>query len=176
MLFQRTKLNGVVLIEPERIEDDRGVFARTFCAREFAKHGINMTFAQCNTVFNTRKGTVRGLHYQCAPHEEEMLVRCTRGSAYVVVVDVRESEPTWRTWEAFELSAANQNLLYIPKGVADGFQTLEDKTEVFFQMSQPYAPSAQRGIRYNDPLVGITWPLDDVILSQRDKGFLDAGK
>jgi dTDP-4-dehydrorhamnose 3,5-epimerase len=171
--FHETSLPGAFRIEPELIEDERGFFGRTFCAQEFERHGLNPRFVQCSASYNRRKGTLRGLHYQVAPHEEEMLVRCTCGAAQVVILDLRRASPTYRKWEAFEITASNRQLLYVPKGCADGFQTLQDDTEVFYQMSEFYHPESQRGVRYNDPAFGIRWPIGPAVLSARDQGFLD---
>ncbi len=173
MRFIPTSLSGAYVIEPERLEDERGYFARTFCRDEFLAHGLNPSLAQCNVSFNARKGTLRGMHYQTKPHEEAKLVRCTRGSVFDVIVDIRESSPTRLQWFATDLTAANGRMLYIPEGFAHGFQTLEDNSELFYQMSERYIPQSARGLRWNDPVVGIRWPLPDPVISQRDATFLD---
>lgn len=161
------------MIEIEPIEDDRGFFARSWCAREFEAHGLNPRLAQCNISFNQRRGTLRGMHYQEQPHAEAKLVRCTRGSIYDVILDLRPGSPTFGAWEAFELSADNRRMVYVPEGFAHGFQTLEDGCEVFYQMSVFYHAPSARGVRWNDPAFGIEWPLDDPIISKRDASYPD---
>jgi dTDP-4-dehydrorhamnose 3,5-epimerase len=177
MRFSKLDIDGAYLIDIEPHEDERGFFARTYCAREFQKHGLVATIAQCSTSFNTRRGTLRGLHYQAAPHEEAKVVRCTAGAIFDVLVDLRVKSPTNRRWQSAELSASNRRMVYIPPGVAHGFQTLEDNTEVFYQISVEYVASLSRGIRWDDPQLAIGWPLvNEKILSPRDAGFpqLDA--
>jgi dTDP-4-dehydrorhamnose 3,5-epimerase len=169
--FQETELPGAFVIEPERIEDHRGFFARTWCIREFADHGLSTDLVQCNVSYNARKGTLRGMHYQVAPHAEVKLVRCTRGSILDAIVDVRPESPTFHRWVGVELSAENGRMLYIPGGFAHGFQTLEDGSEVFYQMSTFYHPESARGLRWDDPTVGIGWPLDVQVISGKDQGF-----
>jgi dTDP-4-dehydrorhamnose 3,5-epimerase len=169
--FQETELPGAFVIEPERIEDDRGFFARIWCIREFADHGLSTDLVQCNVSYNARKGTLRGMHYQVAPHAEIKLVRCTRGSILDVIVDVRPESPTFHRWVGVELSARNGRMLYIPEGFAHGFQTLEDGSEVFYQMSTFYHPESARGLRWDDPAVGIEWPLDVAVMAEKDKSF-----
>lgn len=173
MKFIPAGIAGAYVIDPERLEDERGYFARTFCRDEFAVHGLNPELVQCNVSFNLKKGTLRGLHYQAKPHEEAKLVRCTRGAIYDVIVDIRKGSPTSGQWFAVELSAANGRMLYIPEGFAHGFQALEDASEVFYQMSERYVPEAARGIRWNAPGIGIRWPIPNPIVSQRDAGFSD---
>lgn len=173
MRFTQTGLAGAWLIEPEPIEDPRGMFARTYCEREFAAHGIGFHVVQCNTSYNERKGTLRGMHYQQAEAAEDKLVRCTMGALYDVVVDLRPSSPTRFKWYAAELSAANRRMLFAPKGFAHGFMTLLDGTEVFYQMSAFYDPVAARGVRWDDRALGIRWPQGDPILSQRDRSYPD---
>lgn len=176
MIFKETKLKEAYIIEIEPIEDERGFFARSFCAEEFEKYGLNSSIAQCNISYNQKKGTLRGMHYQVAPHAETKLVRCTRGAIYDVALDLRKDSPTFKQWVATELSANNRRMFYIPDGVAHGFQTLEDHTEVFYQMSEFYHPESVRGVRWNDPLFGIEWPLSKPILSHRDCFFDDFEK
>ena len=147
MIFTETRLAGAYLIEPERIEDERGFFARTWCRDEFERHGLNPRLVQCNVSYNARRGTLRGMHYQAKPHEEAKLVRCTRGAIYDVIVDLRPDSPTYRQWVAAELTAENRRMLYIPEGFAHGFQTLADETEVFYQMSELFHPESARGVR-----------------------------
>lgn len=173
MKFIPTDFAGAYVIEPERMEDDRGFFARTFCRDEFAAHGLRPAFVQCNVSFNVRKGTLRGMHFQEKPHEEAKLVRCTRGAIYDVIVDIRRDSPTFKRWAAFELSAENRRMLYIPEGFAHGFQTLEENCEVFYQMSEMYRPESARGIRWNDPTLAIRWRLASPIVSARDAAYPD---
>jgi dTDP-4-dehydrorhamnose 3,5-epimerase len=171
VIFQELKITGAFLIEPEKKEDNRGFFARTWCQREFAARGLKTTFVQGNISFNKKKGTLRGLHYQAAPHAEAKLVRCTRGAIYDVIVDLRSDSPTFRQWMAVALTADNYRLLYIPEGVAHGFQTLTDNTEIFYQMSECYHPASARGIRWNDRGLNITWPLPNPITSPKDQNY-----
>jgi dTDP-4-dehydrorhamnose 3,5-epimerase len=173
MIFVPTRLSEACIIEPQRLADDRGFFARTFCQEEFAAHGLKAHFVQCNISFNTRKGTLRGMHYQDKPHEEAKLVRCTRGAIFDVIVDIRQDSPTCRQWVGVELTADNRRMLYVPEGFAHGFQTLEDDTEVFYQMAETYRPESARGIRWNDPALAIGWPLSATIVSARDAGYPD---
>ena len=173
MKFIPTSLDGAFVIDPDHLEDERGYFARTFCRGEFSAHGLNPNLVQCNVSFNLKKGTLRGMHYQVKPHEEAKLVRCTRGAICDVIVDIRRDSPTFRKWFTVELSAANGRMIYIPEGFAHGFQTLEDGSEVFYQMSEKYFPESARGIRWNDPVIGIRWPIADPVISQRDAGFSD---
>ena len=169
MVFKELKLKGAYIIELELMEDERGFFARSFCQRQFEKLGLNLSIAQCNVSSNRKKGTLRGMHYQAAPHQEAKLVSCLRGSMYDVIIDLRPDSPTYRTWMAVELSAKNYKTLYVPESFAHGFQTLEDDTVVFYQMSEFYYPECSRGIRWNDPSFGIDWPVPDTILSERDR-------
>lgn len=173
MIFLETPLKGAYVIELEKHEDERGFFARSWCAREFAAKGLDTRLIQCNVSFNKKKGTLRGLHYQLPPHAETKLVRCTRGSLYDVIVDLRADSPTFLKWFGVELTAGNYRMLYIPQRFAHGFQTLEDETEMFYQMSESYAPEAARGFRWNDPRLGIAWPDADRIISKRDKEYAD---
>ena len=169
MRFTATKLAGAYIIEPQLHEDDRGLFARTYCAREFRNQGLAGTFVQCNTSWNAHAGTVRGLHYQLPPACEAKLVRCTAGSLWDVIVDVRPDSPTYLQYAGVELTAKNRRALYIPEMFAHGFQTMEDGTEVFYQMSEFYAPELAVGLRYDDPQLRISWPLPVVSLSDRDR-------
>ncbi len=171
MIFIETKLKGAYIIEPEPIEDERGFFARTFCAREFEMHGLNPRLVQCNISYNKKKGTLRGMHYQAAPHAEAKLVRCTRGAIYDVIIDLRPESSTYKEWVAVELTADSYRLLCIPEGFAHGFQTLEDDTEVSYQMSEFYHPENSRGIRWNDPVFGIVWPDDQPFISRKDDEY-----
>jgi dTDP-4-dehydrorhamnose 3,5-epimerase len=172
MILTELQLKGAHLIEPERLVDERGFFARTWCQQEFEAHGLNPRLVQCNISFNTKKNTLRGLHYQ-APHEEAKLVRCTMGAIYDVIVDLRSDSPTFKQWIAVELTATNRRMLYIPEGFAHGFQSLEDNTEVFYQMSELYAPTGARGVRWNDPVFGIQWPAAIACISDRDNSYPD---
>jgi len=174
MIFRETELAGAFVIEPERIEDQRGFFARTWCEREFREHGLNPRLVQCNVSFNRRTGTLRGMHFQAAPREEAKLVRCTMGAIYDVVVDLRPDSDTFRKWIAVELTAENRTMVYVPEGFAHGFQTLAEDTEVFYQMSETYAPELARGVRWDDPALGIEWPAAaDRTLSDRDATYAD---
>lgn len=171
MRFIETKLQGAYVIEIEPISDRRGFFARSWCQQEFRDRRLNPNLAQCNISFNIKKGTLRGMHYQIKPHEEVKLVRCTQGSIYDVIVDIRPESATFKSWFAIELSAANRQMLYIPKGFAHGFETLEDNTEVFYQMSDFFHPESAKGIRWNDPEFGIEWTLTDKTISEKDLSY-----
>ena len=171
MIFRETKLGGAFIIEPEKLEDNRGFFARAWCEKEFTNYGLNTRLVQCNISFNHKKGTLRGMHYQIPPYEEVKLVRCTQGAIYDVIVDLRPDSSTYRQWVAVELTQENRLMLYIPGELAHGFQTLLDNTEVFYQMSEFYHPESARGIRWNDPLLGIEWPIPMPIMSEKDKNL-----
>jgi dTDP-4-dehydrorhamnose 3,5-epimerase len=174
MRFLPTELPGVFAIEVEPRGDDRGLFARTYCREEFGAHGLCTDWVQCNVSFNARAGTLRGMHWQAAPHEEAKLVRCTSGAAFDVVVDLRADSPTYRKWAAVELTAANRTAVYIPGGCAHGFQTLADGTELFYQMSAFYVPEAARGARWDDPALAIAWPPCEArVIAPRDLSFPD---
>jgi dTDP-4-dehydrorhamnose 3,5-epimerase len=174
MIFRETPIGGAVLVELEPVGDERGSFARTFAVDEFAAHGLETGVVHCNTSTNVRAGTLRGLHYQVPPHAEAKLVRCVRGAIYDVVVDLRPESPTFCTWYSVELSARNLLTLFIPAGLAHGFQTLEDDTEVLYQMFAPYSPEHARGVRWDDPVFGIEWPDADVrTISDRDRTYAD---
>ncbi len=173
MKFAETALAGVFVIDLERVEDERGFFARSFCRREFEFKRLNPNVAQCNISYNRRSGTLRGMHYQTVPHAECKLVRCTRGAIYDVIVDVRPDSPTFRRWVGYELSADNRRMLYIPEGFAHGFVTFQDDTEVFYQMSEFYFPEYQRGFRWNDPAFRIAWPVRPQVISEKDAGYPD---
>jgi len=172
VIFKETKLKGAFIIEPERIEDERGFFARTFCQKEFEAHGLNPNLVQCSVSFNKKKGTLRGMHYQVGPHQEAKLVRCTMGAIYDVILDLRPDSPTFKQWVSVELTAENRKLVYVPEGMAHGFQTLEQDTELFYQMSEFYHHQSTSGIRWDDPLFGIRWPLAESYTSPRDRAFL----
>jgi dTDP-4-dehydrorhamnose 3,5-epimerase len=169
MIFTETKLRGAYVIEPEQLHDERGFFARTWSAEEFLARQLNVTLVQCNTSGNKRKGTLRGMHFQSAPHEEVKLVRCTAGALYDVIVDLRPNSPTWGQWVGVELTRQNLRMLYIPEGFAHGYQTLADDTDVFYQMSAYYHPESVGGVRWDDPTIAIDWPLDVSVISPRDQ-------
>lgn len=173
MIFTETKLKGTFIIQPERLKDERGFFARTWCKREFAAHGLNPNLVQCNISFNKKRGTLRGMHHQVAPHEEAKLVWCTMGAIYDVVIDLRPNFTTFKNWISVELTAENRKMIYIPEGFSHGFMTLEDNTEVFYQMSEFYAPECARGVRWNDPAFDIVWPEEVTVISEKDKQYPD---
>lgn len=169
MLFTETPLAGAYIIDLERREDARGFFARTFCARDFDKRGLNATIAQCNISYNQARGTLRGMHYQEAPAAETKLVRCTSGAIHDVIIDVRPASPTYLLHVALELTADNHRSLYIPEGFAHGFQTLTDGAEVTYQSGEFYTPGHERGLRFDDPALGIAWPLATTTMSDKDR-------
>jgi dTDP-4-dehydrorhamnose 3,5-epimerase len=173
MKFINAPLSGAYMIEPQLLMDERGFFARTWCAEEFKLRGLNANLAQCSISFNTRRGTVRGMHYQEQPHAEAKLVRCCSGAVYDVIVDLRPTSPTYCQWFAVELTSENRKMLYVPEGFAHGFQTLADDTEILYQISEIHWPECARGVRWNDPRFGIEWPILDVVISQRDRNFPD---
>ena len=173
MIFRATAIDGVWVVEPERFEDERGFFARTWDTREFADRGLNGRLVQCSVSYNGRRGTLRGLHYQAAPHEEAKLVRCTAGAVYDVAVDLRAGSRTLCRWVGVELSARNRLALYVPEGCAHGFLTLADDSEVAYQMSEFHDPDASRGVRYDDPAFAIDWPGDVVVANERDRSYPD---
>ncbi len=173
MIFAETEVNGAFVIEPERKEDERGFFARTWCRKEFLARGLNPHLAQCSISYSKKKGTLRGLHYQAAPHEEAKLIRCTRGAIYDVILDLRRDSPTFKRWMALKLTPENNRMLYVPEGFAHGFQTLEDHTEVFYQSSEFYHPKFERGVRWNDLTFGIEWPLEVSVISEKDSSLED---
>ncbi|WP_299645001.1 dTDP-4-dehydrorhamnose 3,5-epimerase [uncultured Chloroflexus sp.] len=169
MRFMPTELKDAYIIEPELYEDNRGFFARVWAQNEFAEHGLVNRVVQMNLSYNRVAGTLRGMHFQHAPYAETKLVRCIRGAIYDVIIDLRPDSPTYKRWIGVKLTAANRLALYVPEGFAHGFQTLEDDTEVFYQVSQYYTPSAEGGVRYNDPAFGIIWPLPVTEMSEKDK-------
>lgn len=173
MIFKATALAGAFLIEIERIVDNRGFFGRTFCRKEFQANGLNPDLVQASISFNRKKGSLRGMHYQIRPHAETKVVRCTRGSVYDVIVDLRRDSATYRRWIAVELTAENRRMIYIPEDFAHGFQTLMDNTEVLYCMSEYYHPKYARGFRWDDPAVGIRWPSAHRILSVKDANYPD---
>ena len=171
MTVNETKLPSVFELQVDPHCDERGFFARTWCRREFDALGLNPNLAQCSISFNTRKGTLRGMHYQAAPFPEAKLVRCTMGAIYDVVVDLRPQSPTFKQWSASVLTSANRNMLYVPEGCGHGFLTLEDNTEVLYQISEVYHPDLSRGVRWNDPAFNIAWPGDVAVMSERDRTY-----
>ncbi len=173
VIFREAALKGVFIIDVEPSEDERGFFARTWCRREFEANGLKVEWVQSNISGNRRKGTLRGMHYQVAPHEEIKLVRCTAGRLYDVMIDLRPDSPTYLKHVGVELSAKNRRMVYIPRGLAHGFQTMEDDTEVLYLMSEFYAPECARGVRWNDPAFGIEWPPADRTISQKDGVYAD---
>ena len=173
MIFTQTPLSGSYVIEIERVKDQRGFFARTYCQHEFEEHGLNSRIVQCNLSFNQERGTLRGMHFQAAPFQEAKLVRCTNGAIFDVIIDLRRKSPTFLKHFDIVLSAENSCMLYVPEGFAHGFLTLEDQTTVFYQMSEFYEPSAARGFRWNDPLITINWPIRINVISERDATYAD---
>lgn len=173
MIFRETKLPGVFEVESERKADERGFFARTWCQTEFAGHGLDSNMVQCSLSFNLRKGTLRGMHYQAAPHAEAKLVRCTRGAVYDVVLDLRSESSTFKQWVAVALTAENRKAVYVPKGCAHGFLTLENESEVSYQMSEFWDAESARGIRWDDPAFQIRWPANIEVISERDRTYPD---
>jgi dTDP-4-dehydrorhamnose 3,5-epimerase len=173
MIFQETKIPGVFELHLERKMDERGFFARSWCRDEFEATGLNAHLAQCSISYNVQKGTLRGMHYQSAPYAESKLVRCTRGAIYDVALDLRADSPTFREWIGVTLTADNREMIYIPEGCAHGFLTLEDNSEVFYQISEFYRPEAARGARWDDPAFGIVWPAKPQLLSERDRDYPD---
>jgi dTDP-4-dehydrorhamnose 3,5-epimerase len=174
MVFAETALQGAFVVTPEPIDDERGSFARIWCRREFAAHGLEPTLAQSSVSFNKRAGTLRGMHYQTVPFEETKLVRCTAGALFDVIIDLRPESPTLTRHFSVVLSAANRTMLYVPRGFAHGYQTLEDNTEVEYQISAFYEPSSARGVRWDDPAFSIEWPATAYrIMSPRDAAYPD---
>lgn len=173
MTFEQTSLAGVFVVHMEPKADERGFFARSWCENEFASHGLETNLAQCSISFNQRKGTLRGMHYQADPHWEVKLVRCTQGAIHDVVLDLRPESPTFRQSIGGKLSAANRDAMYVPQGCAHGFLTLEDETEVFYQISEFYHPDLSRGVRWDDPAFQIAWPGRVEIISDRDRSYPD---
>jgi dTDP-4-dehydrorhamnose 3,5-epimerase len=171
MIFAPSPLPGAFVVELEPHADERGFFARSYCAAEFAAQGLGPELRQCSVSYNARKGTLRGMHYQGAPHEEHKLVRCTAGAIFDVIVDIRDSSPTYRRWFGAELTAANHRSLFIPPGFAHGFVSLSDDAEVYYMISVAHAPEVSRGFRWNDPAFAIEWPLVPTVISPRDADF-----
>jgi len=171
MVFVETVIRGAFILEPERLKDDRGFFARTWSIDEFEEHGLNPRLAQCSISFNKKRGTLRGMHFQLPPYAEAKLVRCTMGAIYDVILDLRRESPSFLGWVGHELTAENRKMVYMPEGVAHGFQTIMDDTEVFYQMSEFHHSESAVGARWNDPAFGIDWPVKDVTVSSRDDNF-----
>jgi dTDP-4-dehydrorhamnose 3,5-epimerase len=171
MIFTESPLPGAYVIDLERLVDERGFFARSYCAEEFAARGLGPELRQCSVSYNARAGTLRGMHYQSTPHEEHKLVRCTAGAVFDVIVDIRPSSPTHGRWFGAELSAANRRSLFIPPGFAHGFVSLADHAEVYYMISVAHAPQSGRGFRWNDPAFAIEWPTEPVVISARDASF-----
>lgn len=173
MKFIETDLKGAFVIQFEPLKDERGFFSRSFCREEFERHGLNPHVAQCNTSWNRRRGTLRGFHYQKPPKAEAKLIRCIHGSLYDVIIDLRPASKTYHKWFSVELSRKNYQMLYVPEEFAQAIQTLEDDTEIFYQVSQSYAPDCERGIRWDDPFFKIPWALPPSVISERDKNLPD---
>ena len=171
MIFNETKLKGSYIIDVEKINDNRGFFARSWDKNIFEQKGLNSNLTQCNISFNKKKGTLRGMHYQEHPYQETKLVRCTRGSVYEVMIDLRKDSKTFKQWESVELHSDEHKMLYVPEEFALGFQTLEDNTELFYHMSQFYKPEYSKGLKYDDPSLKILWPLRITVVSQKDKSW-----
>lgn len=171
MKFAETPLSGCYVIDLEQIGDDRGFFARSWCSKEFEAVGLGPRICQANVSYNNARGTLRGLHYQLAPHAEAKLVRCTRGAIFDVAVDLRVESPTFRQWFGVELSSENWRMLYIPEGFGHGFQALENDTEIYYLVSEFYTPEAERGARYDDPAFGIEWPTEVTATSEKDANW-----
>lgn len=171
LIFSETKLEGAYIIEPEKIEDERGFFARSWDSKVFEKKGLNSKLVQCSISYNKKKGTLRGPHYQIPPYEEDKLVRCTSGKIFDVIIDLRKESKTFKEWLSVELSKENYRMLYIPKGFAHGFQTLEDNTEIFYQISEFHMSEYYRGVRWDDPTFNIEWPLKISVISKKDSSF-----
>lgn len=171
MKFTKTRLNGSFIVELEKIEDERGFFARSWDQETFEKLGMNTRIVQCNISSNKKKGTLRGMHFQISPYEEAKLIRCTKGSAFEVMIDLRPNSKTFKQWLGLELSEDNYKMLYVPEGFALGFQTLDDNTELFYQMSQIYMPEYSRGIIWDDEMFQISWPMKPTVISKKDLSY-----
>jgi len=171
MIFAETKLEGAFIIEPEKFEDKRGFFATTWDRKIFEERKLNSNLVECNISFNKKRGTIRGMHYQITPYEQTKLVRCTRGKIFDVIIDLRSNSVTYLKWVEIELSSENYKMCYVPEGFAHGFQTLEDNSEVLYQMSKIYQPEYVRGIKWNDDAFNISWPLEPTIISKKDQSW-----
>jgi dTDP-4-dehydrorhamnose 3,5-epimerase len=173
MKFTETKLKGAFIVEIEKLTDDRGFFGRSWCRKEFEAYGLTSRVVQTNVSFNRKKATLRGMHYQIAPHQESKLIRCTRGAIYDVIIDLRSELPTYKQWVGVELTADNYSMLFVPEGFSHGFMTLMDNTEITYQVSEFYTPGSEKGIRFNDPTVRIRWPLEVSVISDKDRTWPD---
>ena len=174
IIFKKTKLHGAYVIEPEKFADERGFFARSFSQTEFGDRGLRTQFVEAGISFNLKKHTLRGMHFQAPPHAQAKLVRCTRGAIYDVIVDLRPESPTYKQWFAETLSEENRLMLYVPENFAHGFQTLEDNSELFYQLSAGYHPPSERGVRWNDPAFAIPWPeTERIVINERDRTYPD---
>jgi len=173
MKFDELEIKGVFLIEIEKNTDERGFFARTWDKKKFLENNLNPDLVQCNISFNSKKGTIRGMHFQSKPYEEAKVIRCIQGKVFEVFIDLRKNSNTYKKWGSIELNFESNVELYVPEGFAVGFQTLEDNTELFYQMSQYYMPQNSKGIRWNDPFFKINWPLTPSIISKKDQGWSD---
>jgi dTDP-4-dehydrorhamnose 3,5-epimerase len=173
MIFIETQLKGAFMVDPELKHDERGAFFRTWCQREFEAHGLGSRLVQCSGVYNSKKGTLRGMHWQAAPHEEAKLIRVVAGAVHDVIVDVRPASSTYKHWFSAELNAEGRRMLFVPEGFAHGYLTLEDDTELFYQMSEFHAPECARGFRWNDPAFAIEWPGEITVISERDRAYPD---
>jgi dTDP-4-dehydrorhamnose 3,5-epimerase len=173
MIITETKLKGAYVIDIEKLEDDRGFNARAVCQKEFSARGLTSSFVQANILFNRKRGTLRGFHYQTPPCAETKLFRCIRGAVYDVIIDLRPDSPTYKSWFGVELTARNYRMLYLPGNFAQGFITLTDDTELFYQVSEFYSPGYERGIRYDDPEFGVVWPIPVEVISAKDRKWAD---
>lgn len=171
MTFTESRLPGAWIIDAKTIADDRGGFAVVWAADQLASHGLDVSLSQCNLAWNRRRGTLRGMHFQVSPHEQVKIVRCSRGALLDVIVDLRSGSATFRQWEAVELTADNRRQLYVPGGFAHGYLTLADDTEVYYHASTPYAPKHESGLRWDDPAIGIEWPFEPLVISDKDRGW-----
>jgi dTDP-4-dehydrorhamnose 3,5-epimerase len=170
MIFKPTEIEGAFLIDLEKLEDSRGFFARAFCRKEFEKYHLNPSMVQCNLSYNQHRGTLRGMHFQKKPYAEAKLVRCTAGAVFDVIIDLRPESGTYMKWIGVELTSENRRMLYVPEGLAHGYQTLTDHSEVFYQVSQYYIPAADSGVRWDDPVFGIAWPdAEKRLISEKDR-------
>ncbi len=173
MKFTETALKGAYIIDIEPHRDERGFFARGWCANELAEHGLVSRIAQANISVNDKRGTLRGMHYQVPPHGEVKIVRCTKGALYDAIIDLRPDSPTYKEWVGVELTADNYRMLYVPENFGHGFVTLVDDTEAYYLVTEFYTPGSERGLRWNDPAIGIKWPLEPVVISEKDRNWDD---
>ncbi|HYB95170.1 MAG TPA: dTDP-4-dehydrorhamnose 3,5-epimerase [Vicinamibacterales bacterium] len=171
MVFRESSIGGAWIIDIHPIHDQRGFFAMTWLPDELTKRGMNAALAQCNLAFNFKRGTLRGMHFQRAPHAQAKIIRATRGALLDVIVDLREESPTFKKWDAVELTADNHRMLYMPEGIAHGYITLSDETEAYYHASSPWVPAAESGVRWNDPAFDIAWPIEPVIVSDKDRSW-----